>query len=85
MKITNEEAIKELKAMLNALDPRFLTWDRESRKFEALSMAIDLLEQEDKDDKRNSISAEQTDDVCNERTIPCDWTMAVQRRFCTRL
>lgn len=32
MKITNEEAIKELKAMLNALDPRFLTWDRERMK-----------------------------------------------------
>ena len=54
MKITNEEAIKELKAMLNALDPRFLTWDRERRKFAALSMAIALLEQEDKNDKRNS-------------------------------
>lgn len=44
MKITNEEAIKELKAMLNALDPRFLTWDRERMKVEALSMAIDLME-----------------------------------------
>lgn len=85
MKITNEEAIKELKAMLHALDPRFLTWDRERMKVEALSMAIALIEREDKDDKRNSISAEQTDDVCNERTIPGDWTMAVQRRFCTRL
>ncbi|WP_418544938.1 hypothetical protein [Phascolarctobacterium faecium] len=85
MKITNEEAIKELKAMLNALDPRFLTWDRERMKVEALSMAIDLMEREDKDDKRNSISAEQTDDVCNGRTISSDWAVAVQRRFCTRL
>ena len=85
MKITNEEAIKELKAMLNALDPRFLTWDRERMKVEALSMAIDLMERKDKDDKRNSISAERTDDVCNGRTIPCDWTVAMQRRFCTRL
>ena len=47
MKITDEEAIKELKAMLNALDPRFLTWDRESRKFEALSMAIEKLKEDD--------------------------------------
>lgn len=85
MKITNEEAIKELKAMLNALDPRFLTWDRERMKVEALSMAIDLMEREDKDDKRNSISAEQTDDVCNGRTISSDWAVAVKRRFCTRL
>ena len=85
MKITNEEAIKELKAMLNALDPRFLTWDRERMKVEALSMAIDLMERKDKDDKRNSISAEQTDDVCNGRTISSDWAVAVQSRFCTRL
>lgn len=58
MKITNEEAIKELKAMLSTLDPRFLTWDRESRKFEALSMAIVLLKKEDEYVKRNSISAQ---------------------------
>lgn len=41
--MTNKEAIETLQAMLDAMDPRFLTWDREQRKVEALSMAIGLL------------------------------------------
>lgn len=41
--MTNEEAIETLQAMLDAMDPRFITWDREQRKVEALSMAIGLL------------------------------------------
>lgn len=54
--MTNEEAIETLQAMLDAMDPRFLTWDREQRKVEALSMAIVLLKKEDEYVKRNSIS-----------------------------
>ena len=56
MNLTNEEAIETLQAMLDTLDPRFRTWDREQRKVEALSMAIVLLKKEDEDVKRNSIS-----------------------------
>lgn len=41
--MTNEEAIETLQAMLDAMDTRFLTWDREQRKVEALSLAIGLL------------------------------------------
>ncbi|CAK7045465.1 hypothetical protein [Phascolarctobacterium sp.] len=41
--MTNKEAIETLQAMIDAMDPRFITWDREQRKVEALSMAIGLL------------------------------------------
>lgn len=58
MNLTNEEAIETLQAMLDAMDPRFLTWDREQRKVEALSMAIVLLKKEDEHVKRNSISTQ---------------------------
>lgn len=44
--MTPQAAANELKAMLDAMDPRFLTWDREQRKVEALSMAIVLLKKE---------------------------------------
>ena len=54
--MTPQAAANELKAMLDAMDPRFLTWDREQRKVEALSMAIVLLKKEDEYVKRNSIS-----------------------------
>lgn len=56
--MTNKEAAETLQAMLDAMDPRFLTWDREQRKVEALSMAIVLLKKEDEYVKRNSISAQ---------------------------
>lgn len=56
MDLTVDEAIKELAAIRNCLDPRFATWDREQRKVEALSMAIVLLKKEDEYVKRNSIS-----------------------------
>lgn len=42
--MTNKEAIETLQAMRNNLDPRFMVWERERRKDEALRMAIDLLE-----------------------------------------
>lgn len=58
MNLTNKEAIETLQAMLDTLDPRFLTWDREQRKVEALSMAIVLLKKEDEHVKRNSISTQ---------------------------
>lgn len=54
--MTPQTAANELKAMLDTLDPRFITWDREQRKVEALSMAIVLLKKEDEYVKRNSIS-----------------------------
>lgn len=44
--MTPQAAANELKAMLGAMDPRFLTWSREQRKVEALSMAIVLLKKE---------------------------------------
>lgn len=57
--MTNKEAAKILIAMLDALDPCFLAWNREQRKAEALSMAIALLEREDENNvEGNSISAE---------------------------
>lgn len=49
------EAIETLQAMLDAMDPRFLAWDRERRKAEALRMAIVLMKKEagDNGDKKN--------------------------------
>lgn len=49
MDLTVDEAIKELAAIRNCLDPRFATWDRERRKEAALSMAIEKLQECDKD------------------------------------
>lgn len=42
--MNKEEAANVLEAMRNNLDPRFMVWERERRKSEALRMAIDLLE-----------------------------------------
>ena len=67
--MTNEAAIETLQAMLDAMDPRFLTWDREQRKVEALSMAIVLLKKEVEYVKRNSISTEKTAYLCYGRRV----------------
>lgn len=49
MDLTVDEAIKELAAIRNCLDPRFAHWSSELRKSESLSMAIEKLQECDKD------------------------------------
>lgn len=47
--MTNAEAIETLKAIRDNLDPRFAHWASERRKSESLSMAIEKLQECDKD------------------------------------